>query len=278
MSSSLLNALRAARTSWSAGWRYSEHAQVLRFQASRHFCGSALQRQVLDVGKFKGLTFAECSAEQPEYCARLLTRADNVGDKYRDFLHYLRENATAGRADAVASVGPSGFGDAATAATGIGELVMNYGKYKSLTFEQVSVLDPQYCQWTLKKQQEDSSKPPSAFVRWLLERPLGPAVEQAPAAPHSAPGGKRRGAWGPREASTSHQSEAPRPPLGSGDWQITFGKHKGRTFHEVLSTDRQYCEWMVNAVLKEVKHTQDTLAFVVYVQHQFLQAVRERGS
>jgi len=269
MLSSMLNALRAARLGPPAG----AIQNVLRFQASRRFCGSALQRQVLDVGKHKGLTFAECSAEQPEYCARLLQTGDKMGYKYRDFLHYLRENATAGHAHVVASVGPSGFGDATTAATGSGELVMNYGKYKSLTFEEVSILDPQYCQWILKKQQEDSSKPPSAFVRWLLERGLGPAVEQAPAAPHSAPRGERPGAWGPRKANTSHQSEAPRPPLGSGDWQITFGKHKGRTFHEVFSTDRKYCEWMMNAVLTGDTHNQAGLGFVVYVQHRLLQAV-----
>mmetsp|Transcript_179256 Transcript_179256/g.568846 ORF Transcript_179256/g.568846 Transcript_179256/m.568846 type:complete len:116 (-) Transcript_179256:49-396(-) len=51
---------------------------------------------------------------------------------------------------------------------------MNYGKYKSLTFEEVSILDPQYCQWILKKQQDCALRHLPGLLRPPRSWPLAP--------------------------------------------------------------------------------------------------------
>jgi len=92
------------------------------------------------------------------------------------------------------------------AARGSGTL--SFGKYAGYTFEELWKDDHGYAMFILSKAEEDDcSKEFSMFADW---------------------------------AKATH-------PQGVADPQlfITFGRHKGRGFKEVLEDDPDYCEWIV---------------------------------
>merc|ERR1712178_219133 len=78
------------------------------------------------------------------------------------------------------------------------------------SFQEVLATDPEYCQWVLQEsKKEDVGFRMQEFAAFLDDK-----------------------------------SEL-QQPAAKEDGKVSFGKYKGRSFQEVLATDPQYCQWVL---------------------------------
>eukprot|EP00928_Gymnodinium_smaydae_P037825 TRINITY_DN2620_c0_g1_i1.p1 TRINITY_DN2620_c0_g1~~TRINITY_DN2620_c0_g1_i1.p1 ORF type:complete len:404 (+),score=50.74 TRINITY_DN2620_c0_g1_i1:39-1250(+) len=164
---------------------------------------------------------------------------------------------------------------AASAASGAGASAstkVGFGKYKDLTYAEALAKDPEYCKWLLGKfQQEHPSEKPSPialapFMDWLQTAGscAVPAASRSASTASVAPtAASPRRPWTPPAAAVARHPPARGPPapgatadpaaaaLGiSGSLRVGFGTHAHMTYEEVLQRVPQYCDWLVDAVMK----------------------------
>lgn len=243
------------------------------------------QSQLLEVGKFKGLSYSECWAQHPDYCRWLLSRSEKMGEDYRSFINFLKEQdgieSADGADDTSTSSGFASHGldtgqdpsistwqprDSAhpTGHADSGSSIVSFGKHRGRTFQEVLSEHPDYCQWVLKKADSKSpedDRPPSESMQAFLDYVRG--------------AGKLASVRAPAPARHEYDSQ-PGHELCSGKWSIKFGnKYAGRSFEEVYAADRQYCEYMTSQVLNSDRSSsKDVQAFVIYVLHRKAQEQR----
>ena len=117
------------------------------------------------------------------------------------------------------------------AATGSSTLFI--GKHRGKTFDHVLANEPDYCRWALDKDSPTGAL--KEFQDWLKTRKDSLSAASATAAtattavaPHrSPPTAFRFGSSAPTGSST-----------------LSFGKHKGRTYADMLSKEPEYCGWV----------------------------------
>jgi len=266
--------------SWAASRASTRHCARQTPLMSQSRLAATGQSQVLEVGKFKGLSYSECWAQQPEYCRWLLSRSEKMGEDYRSFIDFLKaqdgiESADGGD-DASTGSGFASYGqgtgrdpnistwqprDSAPHPTGhavSGSSILSFGKHRGRTFQEVLSEHPDYGEWMLKKADSKSSeddRPPSENMQAFVDFVRGTGKSTPVRAYTPA-----------RHEYDSH----PGHELSSGKWNIKFGsKHPGRSFEEVYAADRNYCEFMTSQVLSSDKgSSKDVLAFVIYVLHR----------
>merc|ERR1711935_484904 len=98
--------------------------------------------------------------------------------------------------------------------------VTGFGKYKGQAFQETLQIDPEYCVWVLSVAEEPRASPAvRAFAAWLIE--------------HIA------------ELTVALEEHTPVTGI------LTFGKHKGKTFGDVLHLDPDYCMWALKTSEKD---------------------------
>mmetsp|Transcript_9993 Transcript_9993/g.21989 ORF Transcript_9993/g.21989 Transcript_9993/m.21989 type:complete len:378 (+) Transcript_9993:77-1210(+) len=151
-------------------------------------------------------------------------------------------------------------------ASGVAGGVVTFGRYRGAQWQDVLEKDPGYCRWIIREAQPDRAPSLSLveFADWLKD-----------ADPEMASFAKREWHVG---QSQSQSSSRPIPPSdadedddeqGLGSKVLTFGKHRGRTFREVLYEDPKYCSW----AMKNYESTLETMTPDLLV---FLEWVKER--
>jgi len=118
---------------------------------------------VFPFGKFKGRTFADVKASEPDYVSWTLKAAE-PSDELKAFQNYLHAEG----------VNLSEHSPAAQA-TGA-DVVMLVGKHKGRTFADLKATEPEYVAWALK--QEEPTEQMKAFVDYLK-------AENAQSGPHT---------------------------------------------------------------------------------------------
>eukprot|EP00932_Pfiesteria_piscicida_P023003 SRR837773.9742.p1 GENE.SRR837773.9742~~SRR837773.9742.p1 ORF type:complete len:309 (+),score=71.70 SRR837773.9742:30-929(+) len=197
---------------------------------------------------------------------------------------------------------------ASTRASGDSAGVVEFGKHKGQTFEEVLKIAPDYCQFLIHTSEgKDHSGSPSApFVAWLATQSVpnvprsGPPMQQQwqPRQQQRQPWQQQTQQWQPWQEQQKQQwqpsqrwqqqqqqkqwpaarqfpqrASAPQvvAPLASGEWVVTFGKHQGRTFSQVFDEERDYVKWLMASVMVGDKiPSQASLALVAYAQGRLL--------
>merc|ERR1719401_2309794 len=92
--------------------------------------------------------------------------------------------------------------------------MLDVGKYQGQSYGQVLQSDPDYCHWVLSKSQDpDSSMALQHFAAWLADQ------------------------------------EVPEPTAVAADSDeliISFGKHRGKSYEEVLQEEPDFCRWALS--------------------------------
>lgn len=111
-----------------------------------------------------------------------------------------------------------------------------YGKHKGETLGSVVLNDPQYAQWA-------SETMSSGFVKSVLTDLIKHQKK--------IPGllGIEDEAKNPALPVVNHRKNA--GSSRGGDRTLLYGKHKGRTFQEVVNDDRDYAEWAAKTMKSE---------------------------
>lgn len=250
---------------------------------------------VIKSGKMQGKTFEQCAAEHPHFCKWVLANYEekNLERNYREFYEWLQQRQ--GNENPYPESGsdqrfaqrqgenpyPEGGSDqrfasqpdpaneppvsAWPAAEGVasgegGDEIVCFGKYRGSTFQRVLSEDPRYCRWLLTQSESLVGKDGQNvqnfqdFAAFLRSAPLPAESRKSWQAPQPKVG----------------EAMPPNSTISSGLWLVNFGKHSGKTFQEVFTSDRQYCEWMVDRMLnhQHAKVTVDQLSFALYIQLQ----------
>jgi len=235
---------------------------------------------VIKSGKMKGTSFEQCAAQHPHFCKWVLENYEekNLERNYREFYEWLRQRQGnenpypesgsdqrfAAQPDVPneppVSAWPATEGGATEGGAseeGSDEIVC-FGKYRGSTFQRVLTEDPRYCRWLLSQsetlvgkdgQNAQNFQDFSTFLR---------------SAPLPAESGR---AW---KAPQAGEARPPNTTIASGLWLVNFGKHNGKTYKDVFTSDRQYCEWLVDRVLNnpDAKLTIDQLSLALFIQLQ----------
>lgn len=254
---------------------------------------------VVEAGKLKGLSFEDALAQDASYCSWVLKRGDEMGERYADFLAFLRSRTHEAPKETTSQSPYAGHAVAQDMALGdssaeSGALV-GFGKHRDMTYGEMVKQEPDYCRWALEKFRKDAdeaSPAMRAFCTYLegVELPRGrrqgggggwSGTSSYGGGGKSSYGGGGNSSYGGGNSSYGGGAGAgnkfqgrpgkERPGmLVDGAWPVTFGtKHQGSTFAEVFQQDPSYCEWVVNSVLqKNESVSAEMLAFAVYIQHQ----------
>ncbi|CAE8623786.1 unnamed protein product [Polarella glacialis] len=155
-----------------------------------------------------------------------------------------------------------------------GSALCRFGKHKGKTFEEILANEPDYCRWILSLAPGEAG-PLEGIQVFLLESQKEFGAVEGPQAKPPFKSGKRRGQThdikvvaddpdygvpqsGPEASGsvvphvTKRQTQkgalasklAGKPPQAV---TFSFGKHRGRTFKDVLSDDPEYCEWVLES-------------------------------
>eukprot|EP00435_Cladocopium_sp_Y103_P029896 s2184_g7.t1 len=154
-------------------------------------------------------------------------------------------------------------GTMAETAGASGRLV-GFGKHSALSYDDLVKVEPGYCSWVKTKYAKDLAAGETMNPNF---RALGEHL-QGVKLPASADKGRPRssGNWSkgapastskPQGASGASANE--QGQLVDGKWLMSFGKHQGLSFAEVLSKDPSYCEYMVNQVLTSDGRAEDSV-------------------
>lgn len=135
---------------------------LISFRGIRRFCSEAAG-ELLQFGKYRGLSYAKVRSEEPEYCDWVLKQAklarSSPGPHLLRFAKWLEDQGhTLPRAEPIGSDG--------RAASKVG-----FGKYKDLTYASLLSNDPKYCEWVLRAAAEDSLPSMIALKEWLKSTP-----------------------------------------------------------------------------------------------------------
>jgi len=214
-----------------------------RSAASRRFTGSGGLR--VEFGKHRGMTFEECFREHPDYGEWLLRQPESP--KTTGFRNYIATNK-ASTSKSHTSAPPAKLEQSAQWSAA-GQAVVTFGKYKGKSFEEVSQLDPKYCQWVVESSQKPDAKDFTKVFAAYLQQGSSDVPKPAPPVQNS-----------PRAAPSGGSS--------SSGGTISFGKHKGKSFEEVCQTDVPYGQWMVKQS-KEPDASANAQAFAAFVQDRF---------
>lgn len=94
--------------------------------------------------------------------------------------------------------------------------VIQFGKYKSKTFDQVYQNDPDYCSWFIKNVKPDGNNMVN-FFNYLKSKPV--VIEKV--------------------------ISSPNVPVDVGDEILKFGKHSSKQFKYVYEKYPGYCDWFI---------------------------------
>jgi len=238
----------------------------------------------LDFGQFKGKTYEEVLASDPDYCDWVLREAAwpnpayYPGEGLLKFAAYIQqvrpELKTTAKRERVNNI-------------------VQFGKYKGHTFEAVLKRDLQYCTW-LTAQEGPSPTQTYRFKRWLGQRDISALNATSGQSENVVKFGKHIGStfqmvlkvdpqyceWllsqedsqlGPDVKLFKDWLKTQEiPPEGERREDIiTFGEHKGKSFQELLEEDQEYCEWAVDQVSKGTQSPRSNLyKFVAWMKER----------
>jgi len=267
----------------------------LRFPRSKYvaplFAGASRSSSgIVEAGKLKGLSFEDALARDAQYCSWVLKRGDEMGDRYADFLAFLRSRTRAEPEETSSRstyAGHTVTSDAVSAQGGESgsDRSVGFGKHSDRSYSEMVKEEPDYCRWALDKVRKDSdnaSPAMRAFASYLegVELPQGSKYSRGGSG-QSGGSPKRResGGWsgtssygggaGAGGRTEGFPSKEKPGMLAEGSWPVTFGKYKDSTFAEVFERDPKYCEWLVNSILvKKESVSAEQLAMTVYVMHR----------
>jgi uncharacterized protein (DUF3820 family) len=109
-----------------------------------------------------------------------------------------------------------------------GSSLLSFGKHKGKTFDHLLEKEPDYCRWVLGADAPTGAL--KAFQDWLKTR-----EDSRPAAPTAA------AVAPPRSPATAFRGGFSAP---TGSSTLSFGKHKGRTYADMLAKEPEYCGWV----------------------------------
>ena len=154
-----------------------------------------------------------------------------------------------------------------------GDQLVGFGKHAALSYQQLFETQPGWCSWFVKSYTEklEKAEKQSPAGRALGEYLQGKGVTPSPSSPTrfspssaKGQGPSAKGQYGQYDRSDQGQHGK----LVDGQWVLSFGKHKGKTFAEVMSQDPDYCEYCVNLALEGTKASNSLLAFSIYVMSE----------
>ena len=154
-----------------------------------------------------------------------------------------------------------------------GDQLVGFGKHAALSYQQLFETQPGWCSWFVKSYTEklEKAEKQSPAGRALGEYLQGKGVTPSPSSPTrfspssaKGQGPSAKGQYGQYDRSDQGQQGK----LVDGQWVLGFGKHKGKTFAEVMSQDPDYCEYCVNLALEGTKASSSLLAFSIYVMSE----------
>eukprot|EP00971_Amphidinium_carterae_P330541 6463640-Amphidinium_carterae.1 len=214
------------RTVESAG---STNEQMLRFAAYLNAqdgldpCGAPSPFEVLTFGKYKGRSFEAVTAEDPSYTGYVRRTAVEEGcsnqqmKRFAQFLKILDAQQT--------SASSQGDPQPPLYASEPSSWRLTMGKHKGKTISEVYDEDKSYCKWAVKQWRDGAS--------YGLITHLAEYAEAQDAAQAAAP------------AQTGCASAAASTTTSSAHREVSFGKHKGKTYQSVYSEDAPYCDWIL---------------------------------
>lgn len=255
---------------------------------------------IVEAGKLKGKSFEDALAQDAQYCSWVLKRGDEMGDRYTDFLAFLRARTQADPEEASSRSSYAGHAVTSDAVSAQGEEsgsdeLVGFGKHRDMSYTEMVKTEPDYCRWALDKTRNDpdnASPAMKAFASYLegVELPKGkyppkggsrqsggyakPRESGGWSGTSSYGGGAGAGSYGGGAGAGRTYPDKNKPGiLAEGAWPVTFGKHQGKTFAQVFEQDTKYCEWLVNSILVKTESVSaEQLAMTVYVMHRAGQA------
>jgi len=114
---------------------------------------------------------------------------------------------------------------------------IQFGRYSGETFEKVLETDPVYCGLVL----DSAETSPVIFVKWLQDRRIKPPP--------------------PEQSKVREVTEG----------NLTFGRYRGKTFQEVLSTKPDYCQCILQTVKDQVAPVLGMVHFAQWLTSQGVQ-------
>lgn len=184
---------------------------------------------VVRFGKYLGDSYQQVIANDPEYCHWIVRTADKDPDRsdyFVQFADFCRVHLPIGPLSSdsgpVAKADPDyrAFGRAAadgsidlaqpqSAPEARADAVLSFGRYKGETMLSVVEGDPDYCQWVVAQAAAPDASPCLvSFASFVKEGRL----ERSP------------------------------PNV------VGFGRHRGKTYEDVLEEDPDYCQWVMRRV------------------------------
>lgn len=147
-----------------------------------------------------------------------------------------------------------------------GDQLVGFGKHAALSYQQLFETQPGWCSWFVKSYTEklEKGEKQSPAGRALGEYLQGKGVTPSPSSPTRFSPSSAKGQYGQYDRSDQGQHGK----LVDGQWVLGFGKHKGKTFAEVMSQDPNYCEYCVNLALEGTKASSSLLGFSIYVMSE----------
>lgn len=253
--------------------------------------------ETVQIGKHKGKTFEELATHEPKYCEWVLKQVSQGGSHpmWDEFVRYLyarqgaeeggsaaaAEQKPSGKTTAKSDAGQSGGGRSHTGSAD-GSTVLDFGKHRGRTYQEMLDEESNYCQWVLDKaEKEPEAESSEAFKHFLAFLRANMSALKKSAPPR---GGSRGGFGGQGGASRPQGGFSPgapiwsaknqRGPLVAGQWMLGFGKHQGKTFEAIFNEDQQYCEWIAKSSLEseDKPPSQQVLSLIAYCQDRWLRS------
>lgn len=160
---------------------------------------------LLGFGKHATSTYEQVLKDHEDYCQYVVNHLDeDSGPAFRNFAGWLEAH---------------GF----SASKGI----VNFGKHKGSTFEEVLNDDKQYCEFVVRQADQSMNPEFTSFAGWLQAQGVSATKDRVSATKDN-------------QDPTQLDSQNPK------QLRLGFGKHRDLTYAEALQQEPSYCEWVLS--------------------------------
>lgn len=207
---------------------------------------------VFTFGKHSGRTFQDVYSNEKGYVS-WAQKQDAPGQALQAFLQYVtqRSNGRRDRSRTPPRSGGKSHSDAAPAsADASGDTVFTFGRYQGRTFSDVFTNEKDYVRWAQRQGQPGGSLQAfldfaSAQAGSARERPSNPPRASLGGSSHTAsPAASPQQAPAETRAADASPGLADVSTVADGETVLEFGKHKGRTFKDVYTSEPDYVNWV----------------------------------
>jgi len=140
-----------------------------------------------------------------------------------------------------------------------GDTVLDFGKYRDLTYQEVLRKDPAYCEGVVLRASDEGGMDDEflAFAKFVVEAKTMHAASPAEAA---------RGNVSDSDDGDVIQSDIGNTCLDSEEVEV--GKYVGSTFAELFEDDPEYCSTLVEDMMKQGKRGSPLWPLVAYILYR----------